>query len=85
MNAGVAIFTLIASQTLGYGMAGLLTSVTVFPSIALWPEKIVVANVFQALHFDGGLSTKRLRFFWLVFSVMFVYEIFPQVGVSGGQ
>ncbi len=46
--------------------------------MALWPAKISVANTFQALHFDGGISSKRLKFFWGVFVAIFVWEIIPQ-------
>ena len=74
MNAGVAIFTLLASQLIGYGMAGMLTDLTVKPSYSIFPAKISLANTFQALHFDGGLGTKRTKFFWGVFAFMFVYE-----------
>lgn len=74
MNAGVAIFTLLASQLIGYGMAGMLTDIVVKPSYSIFPAKISLANTFQALHFDGGLGTKRTKFFWGVFAFMFVYE-----------
>jgi hypothetical protein len=73
MNAGIAIFTLLSSQLIGYGMAGMLTDLCVKPSYALFPSQISVANTFQALHFDG-LGTKRAKFFWIIFAVMFVYE-----------
>lgn len=78
MNAGIAIFTLLASQLIGYAFAGLLQEALVYPSVAFWPSTIVPANMFQALHFDGGLSSKRTKLFWTVFAAIFVWEIFPQ-------
>ncbi|KIK64985.1 hypothetical protein GYMLUDRAFT_240324 [Collybiopsis luxurians FD-317 M1] len=78
LNPGVAIFTLLASQLIGYSFAGLLTEALVYPSITFWPSAITPANMFQALHFDGGLSSKRTKIFWLVFSGVFCYEILPQ-------
>ncbi|KAJ6517714.1 OPT oligopeptide transporter [Mycena vulgaris] len=78
MNAGIAIFTLLASQLIGYAFAGILQEALVYPSITFWPTTIVPANMFQALHFDGGLSSKRTKLFWTVFAAIFVWEIFPQ-------
>lgn len=78
MNAGIAIFTLLGSQLMGYGFAGILQGITVFPSICLWPSKLATANTFQALHFDGGIGSKRTKFFWTVFGCIFFYEILPQ-------
>jgi hypothetical protein len=78
MNPGIAIFTLLASQLIGYSFAGILQEALVYPSITFWPTTIVPANMFQALHFDGGLSSKRTKLFWTVFTAIFVWEIFPQ-------
>jgi hypothetical protein len=74
MNGGVAIFMLIASQCIGYGFAGLLYEICVKPSQALWPSKIPVASVFQALHLEG-LGSKRTRFYWYLFTFMFVVRL----------
>ena len=40
MNAGIAIFTLLASQLIGYGMAGMLTDLTVKPSQSIFPSRV---------------------------------------------
>ncbi|KAL1724629.1 hypothetical protein EV714DRAFT_222656, partial [Schizophyllum commune] len=47
---GIAMFTLLASQLVGYSFAGLLQEALVYPSITFWPTTIVPANMFQALH-----------------------------------
>lgn len=78
VNPGIAIFTLLASQLVGYAFAGLLQEALVYPSIAYWPTTIVPANMFQALHFDGGLGSKRTRMFWGLFAAVFCWEIIPQ-------
>ncbi|KIM91664.1 hypothetical protein PILCRDRAFT_810948 [Piloderma croceum F 1598] len=78
MNAGIAVFTLLSSQLIGYGFAGLLLETVVYPSKTFWPRTIVTANMFQTFHFDGGLSTKRTKVFWGVFTAIFIWEIFPQ-------
>lgn len=78
VNPGIAIFTLIGSQLLGYGYAGLLSDVLVKPTKCFWPATISTANLFQALHYDNQMTSKRVRLFWIVFSVLFVWEIIPQ-------
>ncbi|KIY66395.1 OPT superfamily oligopeptide transporter [Cylindrobasidium torrendii FP15055 ss-10] len=78
VNPGIAIFTLLASQLVGYAFAGLLQEALVYPSMAFWPTVIMPANMFQALHFDGGLGSKRTKMFWIVFGAIFCWEIFPQ-------
>ncbi|KAH9833309.1 OPT oligopeptide transporter [Rhodofomes roseus] len=78
MDAGVAIFTLLASQLVGYGFAGLLQDVLVRPTKCFWPASIQTANLFQALHYDEQLSSKRVRVFWIVFAVMFCWAIVPE-------
>ncbi|KAH9934458.1 OPT oligopeptide transporter [Epithele typhae] len=78
LNAGLAIFILIGSQLLGYGFAGLLQDMLVRPTKCFWPATISTANLFQALHFDNQMTSKRVRLFWTLFLVMFVWEIIPQ-------
>ncbi|KAI0086087.1 OPT oligopeptide transporter [Irpex rosettiformis] len=76
MNAGIAIFTLIGSQLLGYGFAGLLSDILVRPTKCFWPANISTANLFQALHWDRQMTSKRVRMFWIIFSI--IWEIIPQ-------
>lgn len=51
MNPGIAIFTLLGSQLIGYGFAGLLSDVLVKPTKCFWPATISTSNLFQALHY----------------------------------
>ncbi|EJF61684.1 OPT oligopeptide transporter [Dichomitus squalens LYAD-421 SS1] len=78
LNPGLAIFTLIGSQLLGYGYAGLLQDMLVKPTKCFWPTTISTANLFQALHFDNQMTSKRVRVFWTIFVIMFFWEIIPQ-------
>ncbi|KAE9386719.1 OPT superfamily oligopeptide transporter [Gymnopus androsaceus JB14] len=78
LNPGIAIFTLLGSQLIGYSFAGLLQEALVYPSICFWPSVITPASIFQALHFDGGLGSKRTKIFWALFAGIFCYEIIPQ-------
>ncbi|TFY80131.1 hypothetical protein EWM64_g3881 [Hericium alpestre] len=97
LNPGLAIFTILSSQLLGYGFSGILREFLVYPTQTWWPTVITSANVrtpyfssfeqkyiicdeqvFQALHFDRALSSKRVKLFWIVFTVVGVWEIVPQ-------
>ncbi|KAF7799543.1 hypothetical protein EIP86_010780 [Pleurotus ostreatoroseus] len=79
MNPGIAIFTLIGSQLLGYGYAGLLSDILVKPSKCFWPATISTANLFQALHYDNQMTSKRVRLFWSIFAFMFCWEVIDRV------
>ena len=45
LNAGLAIFTLIGSQLLGYGYAGLLQDLLVKPTKCFWPTTSAYATL----------------------------------------
>ncbi|GJN93053.1 hypothetical protein Rhopal_006098-T1 [Rhodotorula paludigena] len=79
-NYGVAIFTLMGSQLLGYGIAGLLRSFCVFPTYIVYPNLVPTVNLFDALHRDKDVKAqqKRLRFFWYVFIGIFIWEWLPE-------
>ncbi|KAF9816001.1 hypothetical protein IEO21_04251 [Rhodonia placenta] len=80
VNPGNAIFTLLASQLIGYGFAGLFRAFLVYPTVMLYPQNLIYVNLFDVLHRSKGemLQGKRLRFFWLVTLAIFVYEWFPE-------
>lgn len=75
---GAAVFLVISSQLLGYGIAGLLREVLVQPSKMLWPINIPVNSLMEMLHRDRAETWKRLKVFLIVFGIMFVYEIIPE-------
>ncbi|KAK4052815.1 hypothetical protein OIV83_002102 [Microbotryomycetes sp. JL201] len=79
-NYGVAIFTLLGSQMFGYGLAGLLRSFTVYPTLIVFPNLVPVVNLFDVLHrdMDASAQKKRFRFFWIVFAAIFVWEWIPE-------
>ncbi|KAI0266258.1 OPT superfamily oligopeptide transporter [Gloeopeniophorella convolvens] len=78
LSPALAIFTLLSSQLLGYGFAGILRDFLVYPTEVWWPSIVTSANVFQALHYDRSLASKRVKVFWIVFGVVGVWEIIPQ-------
>ncbi|KAL7932812.1 OPT oligopeptide transporter domain-containing protein [Trichoderma chlorosporum] len=76
-NQGAAIFLVIASQFLAYGIAGLLRSVLVQPAKMLWPINIPVNTLLETLHRDKAETKQRLRYFTAVFSGAFFWEMIP--------
>lgn len=80
VNPGNAIFTLLASQLIGYGFAGMFRSFLVYPTTMLYPQNLIYVNLFDVLHRSKGemLQGKRLRFFWILTGIIFVYEWFPE-------
>ncbi|EPS96475.1 OPT oligopeptide transporter [Fomitopsis schrenkii] len=78
LNAAVSIFQIFASQMIGYGIAGVLRELLVYPTYAFYPTYISVVNLLQSLHFGDALNHKRRRFFWIVFCVIFCWEWIPQ-------
>lgn len=79
-NAAVGIFTLIASQLIGYGMAGIMRGFLVYPTFAIYPHVIPTVQLFDALHRGHAavMQRKRLKFFWIIFIGIFVWEWFPE-------
>ncbi|KAL6909302.1 OPT oligopeptide transporter domain-containing protein [Trichoderma evansii] len=76
-NRGAAIFLVIASQFLSYGIAGLLRTVLVQPAKMLWPINIPVNTLLETLHRDKAETKQRLKYFSVVFSGAFFWEIIP--------
>ncbi|KAK9388446.1 OPT superfamily oligopeptide transporter [Lipomyces mesembrius] len=77
-SPAAAVFLVISSQLLGYGIAGLLRSVLVQPTKMLWPINIPVNALLETLHRDKKETKLRLKIFYVLFAFMFVYEIVPE-------
>ena len=77
-SPAAAIFLVISSQLIGYGFAGLLRRILVWPTKMLWPINLPVNTLLETLHRDKKETKSRLKLFYIVFAVMFVWEIFPE-------
>ncbi|RPD53682.1 OPT oligopeptide transporter [Lentinus tigrinus ALCF2SS1-7] len=80
INPAIAIFTLIASQLIGYGLAGLARDYLVYPTWAVYPFLMPQVQLFDAMHRGKGIFLQRKRriFFWAVLIAIFVWEWFPE-------
>ncbi|KAJ7899268.1 OPT oligopeptide transporter [Mycena olivaceomarginata] len=79
-NVAVGIFTIISSQLIGYGMAGIMRIFLVYPTFAVYPQVMPTVQLFETLHRGEGMlsQSKRKKFFWYVFIGIFVWEWFPE-------
>ncbi len=77
-SPAAAIFLVIASQLLGYGIAGLLRGTLVRPTKMLWPINLPVNTLLETLHRDKKETKVRLKVFYVIFAVMFVWEVLPE-------
>ncbi|KAJ5081067.1 OPT superfamily oligopeptide transporter [Penicillium angulare] len=72
------VFITLSSQLIGYGIAGLLRDVIVRPTKMLWPMTLPISSLLESLHRDKKESKARLKIFYIVFTVLFFWTIFPE-------
>ncbi|KAM0815560.1 putative OPT oligopeptide transporter protein-domain-containing protein [Seiridium cardinale] len=82
------ILIALATNFIGYGMAGMIRRFLVYPSYCVWPASLVTIALNSAFHNDktgpvespfGRVFTmSRIKFFGVTFAAMFVYFWFPQ-------
>lgn len=77
-SRAAGIFITLSSQLIGFGIAGLLRDVLVYPTKMLWPQNLPVATLLENLHRDKSETKRRLRVFYCVFAFMFVWETLPE-------
>ena len=80
VNAVVGIFTLVASQLIGFGLAGFAREFLVYPTWAIYPQLLPTVQLFDSMHRGQSvfLQRKRVKFFWIIFTSIFVWEWLPE-------
>ncbi|MBW0475763.1 hypothetical protein O181_015478 [Austropuccinia psidii MF-1] len=76
-NIWIALAILLSSQMIGYGWAGLLQPLLIYPSQLIYPEILPSVALFHSLFSKSSEALDQLRFFKKAFLAMGVYEIFP--------
>ncbi|KAF7307085.1 OPT oligopeptide transporter [Mycena indigotica] len=68
-NPAIAIFTLLSSQLVGYGLAGMMRTFLVYPTYVVFPNLVPTIQMFDVLFRgqDSILQRKRVKFFWVLF------------------
>ncbi|RFU31628.1 hypothetical protein B7463_g4723, partial [Scytalidium lignicola] len=77
-NKAAGIFIVITSQLIGFGLAGLLREVLVYPTHMLWPMNLPITSLLESLHGDKTIAKQRLKIFYIIFFVFLIWEIFPE-------
>ncbi|KAG1144576.1 hypothetical protein G6F37_006107 [Rhizopus arrhizus] len=73
-----SIFMLLATQFIGYGIAGQLRPYIVYPANMVWPQSLPYISVLKTLNTQKDEAQARTRFFFIVFGAVFIYEFIPQ-------
>ncbi|KNZ51093.1 hypothetical protein VP01_409g5 [Puccinia sorghi] len=74
---GVSFGILLSSQLIGYGWAGLLQPILVYPTQVFYPDILPSVSLFYSLCGDGPVVKDQISFFKKAFMAMGLYEIFP--------
>ncbi|KAF9563039.1 hypothetical protein EC968_005033 [Mortierella alpina] len=81
-----SLLFLITTQSVGYGMAGILRRYLVYPAEMVWWPNLVQVVLYNALHNTDEFRTRRMvrgwsymRFFWVICCGIFIYEFIPQL------
>nr|CAG8445277.1 4059_t:CDS:10 [Entrophospora candida] len=77
-NFLMGISLLLSTQMIGYGLAGFLRKFLVRPASMLWPSNLVFASLFTTLHGNAKDTRDKLRFFYIAFTLVFIWQFFPQ-------
>ncbi|EED24656.1 conserved hypothetical protein [Talaromyces stipitatus ATCC 10500] len=77
-SKAAGIFIVLTSQLIGFGVAGLLRDVIVYPTNMIWPMTIPVSSLLETIHRDRKETKRKMRVWYAVFLAIFVWEIFPE-------
>lgn len=82
IGAAGGIFLLLTTQMVGYGIAGLLRNLLVYPAAMYWPANLPNVALYTTLHHGTETSLthgRRLRVFCIFFFGIFAYQFLPTV------
>ncbi|WAR63040.1 hypothetical protein PtB15_18B122 [Puccinia triticina] len=77
MSLVVSIMTLLSSQLIGYGMAGLLRPILVYPAEITYPGVLPVVALFQSMSSESKRTVEQMSFFKKTIASISLYEILP--------
>ncbi|KAG0360023.1 hypothetical protein BGZ54_009734, partial [Gamsiella multidivaricata] len=85
INALGSLILIITTQSVGYGMAGMLRRYLVYPAEMVWWSNLVQVVFYNTMHKTEEFERVRLvrgwsrmKFFWVVVTCTFVYQFIPQ-------
>ncbi|KAJ8693416.1 hypothetical protein PTI98_008409 [Pleurotus ostreatus] len=77
VSASTAVLATFSTACFGYGIVGILRPLSIYPSDMVYWGNLSTVSVFQALHFNTAVNTKKIKLFWTAFTGMFFYEVIP--------
>ncbi|RDK41660.1 OPT superfamily oligopeptide transporter [Aspergillus phoenicis ATCC 13157] len=77
-NHAAAVFIVLSSQLIGFGIAGLLRDVIVRPTKMIWPMTLPISSLLESLHKDKAQSKARMKIFYIFFFILFFWTIIPE-------
>ncbi|PYI13003.1 OPT superfamily oligopeptide transporter [Aspergillus japonicus CBS 114.51] len=77
-NHAAAIFIVLSSQLIGFGIAGLLRDVIVRPTKMIWPMTLPITTLLESIHKDKQEAKAKLKIFYIFFGALFVWTIIPE-------
>ncbi|KAF0512121.1 opt family small oligopeptide transporter [Gigaspora margarita] len=78
VNFLVGFLLLISTQMIGFGLAGFIRKNLVRPINMIWPKSLVFAAMFNTLHGNISETNDKVRFFYIAFISMFVWQFIPE-------
>ncbi|KAF8926506.1 hypothetical protein BGZ58_011126 [Dissophora ornata] len=85
INALGSLLLIITTQCCGYGMAGMLRRYLIYPAEMVWWGNLVQVVFYNTMHKTDDFKRvklvrgwSRMKFFWVVVAVTFVYQFIPQ-------
>lgn len=83
-SQAAGVFLTLSSQLIGYGIAGMMRSSLLWPTKMLYPANLPVTTVLETLHKERASNKKRMKVFWIIFFVLLVWELLPEVCFING-
>lgn len=77
-STAAGVFITLSSQLIGYGAAGMMRSVLLYPTKMLYPANLPITTVMETLHKPKAETAKRFKVFWIIFVAIFCWEWFPE-------
>ena len=71
------ILSVLSIGLFGYGLTGIIRPIAVWHPEAVYWTNLPVVKTLQSLHWDKVTSSEPLRYFWVAFGGMAVWEVLP--------
>ena len=80
---GFQIVSILASQAIGYSIAGLVRRVLIYPASMIWPSNLVTSTFLTNIHLNvnhvaNSWKISRLKFFLIMMILSLLWTWFPQ-------